>query len=103
MVMFATILIMSLLAVALCAAAFAAATRGEPRPEAQPERRLALEAPRFFARPAGKVAETPAVPVEVLLSHIERHVRLEQAAVEAYLDVPTRDALHSRTASPLLN
>jgi hypothetical protein len=39
----------------------------------------------------------------VLLSHIERHVRLEQAAVEAYLDVPTRDTLHSRTASPLLN
>lgn len=103
MVMFATILIMSLLAVALCAAAFAAATRGEARPEARPERRLVLEAPRFFAGPAGKPAETPLVPVEVLLSQIERHVRLEQAAAEAYLDVPTRDALHSRTASPLLN
>jgi hypothetical protein len=103
MVMFATILIMSLLAVALCAAAFAVATRGEPGPEASPERKIVLEAPRFFASPAAKPAETPAVPVEVLLSQIERHVRLEQAAVEAYLDVPTRDALHSRTASPLLN
>jgi hypothetical protein len=102
MVMFATILIMSLLAVALCAVAFAAATRDEARPEAPPERRLVLESPRFFAPSAGEPAET-SVPVEVLLSRIERHVRLEQAAAEAYLDVPTRDALHSRTPSPLLN
>ena len=103
MVMFATILIMSLLAVAVCAAAFGAATRGEARPEPQPERRLVLEPPRFFASPAAKAAESSPVPVEVLLSQIERHVRLEQAAAEAYLDVPTRDALHSRTSSPLLN
>jgi hypothetical protein len=103
MVMFATILIMSLLAVALCAAAFAAATRGEAQPEAQPERRLVLEPPHFFASPAAKPGEAQMVPVEVLLSQIERHVRLEQAAAEAYLDVPTRDALHSRTTSPLLN
>ena len=102
MVMFATILIMSLLAVALCAAAFAAATRGEAQPEAQPERRLVLEPPRFFASPAAKPAEA-ALPVEVLLSQIERHVRLEQAAAEAYLDVPTRDSLHVSTPSPLLN
>ena len=100
MVMFATILIMSLLAVALCAAAFAAATRGEAQPETQPERRLVLEPPRFFANPTAKPAE---VPVEVLLSQIERHVRLEQAAAEIYLDLPTRDALHVRTPSPLLN
>lgn len=103
MVMFATILIMSLLAVAVCAAAFGAATRGETQPEAQPARRLVLEPPRFFASPATKGAEAPGVPVEVLLSQIERHVRLEQAAAEAYLDVPTRDSLHSRTESPLLN
>jgi hypothetical protein len=101
MVMFATILIMSLLAVAVCAAAFGAATRGEAQPETQPERRLVLEPPRFFASASAKRAE--AVPVEVLLSQIERHVRLEQAAAEAYLDVPTRDSLHSDTASPLLN
>ena len=103
MVMFTTILIMSLLAVAVCAAAFGAATRGEAQPEAQPERRLALEPSRFFASPAAKPAQDPSVPVEVLLSQIERHVRLEQAAAEAYLDGPTRDSLHSRTASPLLN
>ena len=103
MVMFATILIMSLLAVAMCAVAFGAATRGEARSAAQPEPRLALDPPRFFASPAGKVAENSSVPVEMLLSQIERHVRLEQAAAEAYLEMPTRDALRSRTTSPLLN
>ena len=107
MLMFATILIMSLLAVAVCAVAFGAATRGEARSAAQPERRLALEPPRFFASPAAKTAERSPVPVdslvpvEMLLSQIERHVRLEQAAAEAYLDMPTRDALRSRTTSPL--
>jgi len=101
MLMFATILIMSLLAVAVCAVAFGAATRGEARSAAQPERRLALEPPRFFASPAAKTAERSLVPVEMLLSQIERHVRLEQAAAEAYLDMPTRDALRSRTTSPL--
>jgi hypothetical protein len=103
MVMFATILITSLLGVALCAAAFAAATRGEARPEVQPGRKPVLEPARFFVRPEARPAETSLVPVEVLVSQIERHVRLEQAAAEAYLDLPTRDALHSRTASPLLN
>jgi hypothetical protein len=102
MVMFLSLMIMSLLAVALCAVAFAAATRGEARAEAQPERKLVLERPRFFA-PEAKPAGAPPVPVEVLVSQIERHVRLEQAAAEAYLDLPTRDALHSRTASPFLN
>jgi hypothetical protein len=103
MVMFATILIMSLLAVALCAAAFAAATKGEAQPEAQPQRRLVLEPPRFFASPAAKAAEAPAFPVEVLISQIERHVRVEQAAAEAYLHQPTRDSLHIRTPSPFPN
>jgi len=103
MVMFATILIMSLLAVAVCAAAFAAATRDEASRQPQPERRLAVAPPRFFADPAARPAGGSLVPVEVLLSQIERHVRLEQAAAEDYLDVPTPDALHSRTTSPFLN
>jgi hypothetical protein len=104
MVMFATILIMSLLAVAVCAVAFSAATRGEaPQPDIQPERGLVLEPPRFFVSPAAKPVEALGVPVEMLLSQIERHVRLEQAAAEAYLDLPTRDSLHSRTESPLLH
>jgi hypothetical protein len=103
MVMFATILIMSLLAVAVCAAAFGAATRDEAPAPPHAEPRLAVAPPRFFASPVTKPAAGAQVPVELLLSQIERHVRLEQAAAEAYLDVPTRDSLRSRTQSPLLN
>jgi len=103
MVMFLSLMIVSLLAVALCAVAFAAATRDEARPEVLPERKLVLERPRFFAAAEAKPAPAPTVPVEVLVSQIERHVRLEQAAAEAYLDLPTRDALHSRTASSFLD
>ena len=103
MVMFATIMIISLLAVAACAVAFAAATRGEAPREALPEPKPALEPPRFFASSETKPAATPSVPVDMLISQIERHVRLEQAAAEAYLELPTRESLRSRTASPLRN
>ena len=103
MLMFLTILSMSLLALLACVAAFGLATRTEVQPEVQPEPRLAVEPPRFFAAPVARPVATPQVPIEVLLSQIERHVRLEQAAAEAFLEVPTPDALHSRTASPLLN
>jgi hypothetical protein len=105
MLMFLTILFMSVLALAVCAAAFSLAAGAQPQPQKQPERQPAVEAPRFFAQAPlpPKAAAVPQVPIEVLLSDIERHVRLEQAAAEAFLEGPTRDALHSRTGSPLAN
>jgi hypothetical protein len=39
----------------------------------------------------------------VLLLQIDRHVRLEQAAAESFLDAPTTASLHSRTTSPLVH
>ena len=99
MVMFLTLLLMSVLAVAVCAAAFGVATAGRgASPRRGPSARLAVEPPRFFAQPGRGRPDAPRVPIEVLLSHIERHVRLEQAAAEAFLEVPTRDSLHSRTS-----
>jgi len=41
------------------------------------------------------------VPLETLLSQIERHVRLEQAAAESFLERPSETALRAPTASPL--
>jgi hypothetical protein len=104
MAMFLTILLMSVLVLALCVAAFGLATAdgrrdAAPRPDPRPSR----EEPRFFAHAPVAAAGHPRVPIEVLLSDIERHVRLEQAAAEAFLEIPTRDALHSRSDSPLLN
>ncbi|MGE5357842.1 MAG: hypothetical protein ACM3NQ_02410 [Bacteroidales bacterium] len=58
--------------------------------------------PMFFVKRAGD-RSSERVPIEVLLLQIERHVRLEQAAAESFLDAPTVHALHTRTTSPLLN
>jgi hypothetical protein len=39
----------------------------------------------------------------VLRLQIERHVRLEQAAAEAFRDYPTAETLQTLTTSPLVH
>jgi hypothetical protein len=97
MEMFLMVLCMSVLGLAIAAAAFGAATRPERTvsPAAQPH--VAKAAPRFFVEPQ------PRIPIEALLAQIENHVRLEQAAAESYVAYPTSTLLHSKTASPLVN
>jgi hypothetical protein len=110
MEMFLMAAIMSLLAVAVCAVLFAAATRDE-REAPRPAVPAAREPQRFFASaPAAPRAETAKeatepdpVPVEALLLRIEQHIRLEQAAAESFLHRPTDESLHSRTTSRLVN
>jgi hypothetical protein len=108
MEMFLMAAVMSLLAVAVCAVLFAAATREEPAGApraavpAAPERRFFASVPA--ASPAeAKESEPELVPVEALLLRIEQHIRLEQAAAEAFLNRPTDESLHSRTTSRLVN
>jgi len=98
-------LCLSLLGVAVSALAFGAATRSERAAEAaQPAKQLPLPAPQFFAAEGAQPAAAPLrVPIEVLLLQLERHVRLEQAAAEAFLTLPTSESLHSRTTSPLVH
>ncbi len=99
-------LCMSLLGVAATAIAFGAATRGEARgPELAPEPKP-VPAPsptRFLLDDVGIPSPQPRVPVEALLLQIERHIRLEQAAAESFLDCPTAQSLHTRTSSPLVH
>lgn len=100
---------LSMFGLAVTCLAFGAATRPErsaaPAVEVKPE--LAKAAPRFFvqppAQPAIPLAAHTRVPLEVLLLQIENHVRLEQAAVESFLQTPTSALLHSRTISTLVN
>jgi hypothetical protein len=111
MEMFLAALALALMGVAVSGALFAAATRGEsrepfvtlraPSPAASLRgQRSAATGGRFFA---DTVPPQAPVPIEALLLQIEQHVRLEQAAAEAFLNAPTRQSLHCRTMSPLVH
>lgn len=105
MEMFLMVATVSLLGMVVSIGLFAAATRDYgTSAEVRPEQPLPLAPPRFFlADRTPAVAPLPRVPIEVLLLQIERHVRLEQAAAESFLDSPTTKSLHSRTTSPLVH
>lgn len=101
-------LCMTLMGLAVTAMVFAAATRPSLSAETdQPE----LPALKAAARPAQFFSDNlkPAiplsslVPIEVLLYQIENHVRLEQAAAESFVALPTQALLHSKTTSALVN
>jgi hypothetical protein len=102
MEMFLMALALSVVGVVVSGVLFAAATRGEER-----ERFVTLRAPSPTVAPARFFADiapaAPHVPIEALLLQIEQHVRLEQAAAEAFINAPTRQSLHCRTMSPLVH
>jgi hypothetical protein len=101
MEMFMMALALSLLGVAVSAGLFAAATRQSAEREVDARvQRPVIVPPRFFT---DETAAMPRVPVEVLLHEIERHVRLEQAAAESFLQAPTVESLNSRTMSRLVH
>lgn len=106
MEMFLMALALSLFGVAVSAAAFAAAVGGNPqqRPrEAPPAPAPSVGRSQGFFADAEWSPEARRVPIEALLLQIEAHVRLEQAAAEAFQQAPTPDLLHVRTASPLVH
>jgi len=102
MEMFLSVTVISLLGVAAAAVLFKAALHeAPPSPPLHGESLLNLP-PRFFIDDRAPRTR-PVVPIEVLLLQIERHVRLEQAAAEAFLDFPTAEALQTHTTSPLVH
>ena len=109
MEMFLMAAVMSLLAVAVSALLFAAATRDGRSPAPGPAKQVAAEPQRFFATaapaavPVAAGREPEPVPVEELLLRIEQHIRLEQAAAESFLQTPSGQSLHGRTTSRLVN
>ena len=107
MEMFLMVATISLVGIVISVGLFAAAMRSDERPEVRivDQPAMPLSPPRFFLRqqaPAPTPTQ-PRVPLEVLLLQIERHVRLEQAAAQSFLDAPTTKSLHSRTTSPLVH
>jgi hypothetical protein len=111
MEMFLMGLAMSLLGIAVSAMAFSAAVRDDgerderPRDDRQPSLPIGLTTlpeDSFFADDRMLTGKT-VVPIEVLRLQIEHHVRLEQAAAEAFHQQPTHEALHVQTVSPLVH
>lgn len=104
MEMFLMVLSLSVAGVLVCGVLFAVATR-DVRRQVNPALSLAgvQDEERFFMlRPVRPLAPAAGrVHAEVLLLRIERHVRLEQAAAESFLQFPSFEALHMRTLSPL--
>jgi hypothetical protein len=104
MVMFLMALCLTVFGLAVSALAFGAATRDSPAEvEPRAEQSLPVVPSHFFVAHVPQVAAIPRVPLEVLLSQIERHVRLEYAAAESFIDFPSAESLHSRTMSPLVH
>lgn len=103
MEMFLTVLALSLVGVLVSGVLFAAATR-EARVSGAPafSAVVARDEERFFMlRPAAGAVPRAGLTADALVLQIERHVRLERAAAEVFLQFPTAEALHMRTLAPL--
>jgi hypothetical protein len=93
---------LSMLGVAVTCMAFGAATHPEEGQTEAQEVQAAVPAPgRFFVHEGAMTDRR--VPIGALMLEIENHVRLEQAAAESFLQMPTPAMLHSRTMSTFVN
>ena len=102
MEMFLTVAVISLVGVAVSAILFKAALPKAPSSSPPSDESLLALPPRFFVDDRVPPAR-PNLPIEVLRLQIERHVRLEQAAAEAFRDYPTTETLRTLTTSPLVH
>jgi hypothetical protein len=103
MMMFLMALSLGMFGFAVTAMAFGAATRTQRKTESPIQPRIQLAPEKFFAESHPAFFRQPNVPIEVLLLQIERHVRLEQAAAESFISLPSPEVLNCRTQSPLVH
>ncbi len=103
MILFLMGVALAMFGFAVTAAAFGSATRTEKKPEMPAQPRIELTPEHFFADSRRAFHRQPNVPVEVLLMQIEQHVRLEQAAAESFISLPSPEVLNCRTESPLVH
>ena len=73
----------------------------EPQPQPQP--RPQQSAPRFFVLRTNASVPSGQVPLELILSQLEQHVRQERAVVAFFHEQPSPESLRSQTSSPLAN
>ena len=107
MEMFLMVVCLSLFGLAVTAAAFGMATESDRREQGAAHAPAAAKEvmPAQFFGDDVRLPPVPQqrIPLEALLLQIDHHVRLEQAAAEGFLLVPSPQLLHSRTVSPLVH
>lgn len=106
MAMVITLVCISLVLTMVTAVLLTAAVRAADSSPQSREIPQVVPAPHFFesAMPLSvQAAPASAVPVEVLLLELERHVRLERAIAESFHLSPTPQSLHVHAASPLMH
>jgi hypothetical protein len=101
MEMFLMVLTLSVVGVLVSGILFKAATRETTGAAAFSPLATPGEERFFMLRPAVPSKGSRA-SADALVLEIERHVRLERAAAEAFLQLPTAEALHMRTLAPLV-
>jgi len=104
MMMFLSLLCLSLLAVAvLSMIVYGATPRDAARADIRPAATVSLGPSRFFAGDLVSPPDRPQLSVDAVVAQLERHVRLEQAAAESFLEIPAPDTLHAPSASRFVN
>jgi len=93
----------------LCAGTFVLAVLvamlgpGEYTDQSNEQMRLPAQPGRFFGADAVRRRAHDDLAVDLMLAQIERHVRQEQAAAEAFLAAPSSETLGREAASPPVN
>ena len=103
MEMFLIALFTCVFGLAVCVIGFGIASRGEEEEQPQPSDGVSIPPAQFFLDDIPSAASPARVPADLLMLQLECHVRLEQAAAEAFVDLPTAEILHARTTSPLMH
>ena len=103
MEMFLVALFTCVFGLAVCVIGFGIASRTEEEEQPQPSDGVFIPPAQFFLDDIPSAGSAAPVSADLLMLQLELHVRLEQAAAEAFLDLPTAEILHAPTASPLMH
>ena len=92
-----------LLGFAVCVLTFAAAMGNRDEEEAEGATSPRTKGEQFFLDEIPPPALELGDAADTFASRLRTHVRLEQEAARAFLDLPSADSLHAATDSPLWN
>jgi len=90
-----------LLGFAVCVLTFAAAMGRTDEEESESPSLPRTKGEQFFLEKLPPSVPNPAESSAAFLLRLRTHVRLEQEAAKAFLDLPNAESLHAPTESPL--